>query len=144
MQAPLSPGKPGQALEFLSQNARRLLLLETCVSFGETEEINLTREPQSDPTQAYSGIGCRPTRTWLYKELQRLFEYVLSADDPAVPARIPAGLGEPGDAKGYLQRAVFVRHANGWRIHTHAIAATPANTPGMTAIHAGTAAPAYT
>ena len=57
---------PEQALEFTSRNTVRILFLETRVSFGESEEINIVREPQTDPTQAYSGIGCRPTRLWLF------------------------------------------------------------------------------
>jgi hypothetical protein len=53
-----------------------MLFLETRVSFGESEERNIVKEPQSDPTQAYSGIGCRPTRPWVFNQLQGLFEYV--------------------------------------------------------------------
>ena len=53
--------KPKQALQFFSQYTKKMLFLETCVSFGETEEVNPTGEAQAIPTQAYSGIGCRPT-----------------------------------------------------------------------------------
>jgi len=69
-------GNPEQALEFIRRNTERILFLETRVSFGESEERNIVREPQSDPTQAYSGNGCRPTRPWLFNQLQELFEYV--------------------------------------------------------------------
>lgn len=74
-------GNPGEALEFMARNATRMLFLETCVSFGEREAVNLVKEPLSDPTQAYSGHGCRPTRPWLFKRLQELFDYVYLAGE---------------------------------------------------------------
>lgn len=57
--------RPQQALEFLSQNTGRMLFLETCVSFGDNEEMGLTEERQASPTQAYSGLGCLLTRAWI-------------------------------------------------------------------------------
>ncbi|KPA17094.1 Methyltransferase type 12 domain protein [Candidatus Magnetomorum sp. HK-1] len=68
--------KPKQALSFLSQHTGKILFLETCVSHGDKSQINLIEEWQSDPLQSFNGIGCRPTRTWLFKELNDLFEYV--------------------------------------------------------------------
>jgi hypothetical protein len=68
--------KPKEALAYMSENATQMLFLETCVSFGEEDAINLTRELQQSVTQAYSGVGCRPTRPWLFRELRNLFEHV--------------------------------------------------------------------
>src|ERR1700689_3147468 len=68
---PLS--RPAGALTFLSENATGMLFLETCVSFGDGEEINPIGELQSNPTQAYSATGCRPTRIWLFNRLRDLF-----------------------------------------------------------------------
>jgi hypothetical protein len=65
---------PLEALDYLGQNCRRLLLLETCVSFGV--DSLLVRENQADPTQAYSGIGSRLSRNDIFDRLRGLFEFV--------------------------------------------------------------------
>jgi hypothetical protein len=66
---------PELALETMSRRCRNLFLLETCVSFGNEESINPTTEPIS-PSQAFHGVGCRPTRPWLFNRLKKLFAYV--------------------------------------------------------------------
>jgi SAM-dependent methyltransferase len=99
---------PKQALNFLSQNTKRMLLLETCVSFGESNEINLTAEVQSNPTQAYSGVGCRPTRAWLFRELQSLFEYVYLPKTQPFHEEFPLDWTNPENHKTDLNRAIFI------------------------------------
>jgi FkbM family methyltransferase len=68
--------KPTQAIEFMARNCQNMLLLETCVSFGEEEAINLCKERADFPSQAISGDGCRPTRKWVYNQLKQYFEFV--------------------------------------------------------------------
>lgn len=65
---------PLEALDYLGRNCRRLLLLETCVSFGV--EGQLVRENQASATQAFSGIGSRPTRGDIFDRLRSQFEHV--------------------------------------------------------------------
>ncbi len=67
---------PEHALAFLADHCSQLLLLETCVSYGEGDDVNRVSEAPSDPSQAVSGIGCRPTRRWVLKRLQKLFPFV--------------------------------------------------------------------
>ena len=67
---------PEIALKFISSCTKKILLLETCVSFGVSEDVNLLNEPKDCPTQAHSGTGCRPTRSWIFKQLQDLFGHV--------------------------------------------------------------------
>jgi hypothetical protein len=105
--------KPKQALAFLSQNTRRILFLETCVSFGDNEATNLTEETQSDPTQAYSGTGCRPTRAWLFRELQSLFEYVYLPTTQPCHEEFPLDWTTPEKHKAGLQRAIFIASREG-------------------------------
>jgi hypothetical protein len=100
--------KPRQALAFLSQNTNRMLLLETCVSFGDNEAMNLTGETQSDPTQAYSGTGCRPTRAWVFRELSGLFEYVYLPTTQPCHEEFPLDWTTPENHRAGLQRAVFI------------------------------------
>jgi hypothetical protein len=67
---------PAEALAFMAARAEKLLLLETCVSFGEEPAINHCEEPVSNPTQSFSGTGCRPTRSWIYAQLKQHFPFV--------------------------------------------------------------------
>jgi SAM-dependent methyltransferase len=68
--------KPAEAIEFMSRCCKKMLLLETCVSFGEGDLVNLCMEDADNPTQALSGKGCRPTRRWVYNQLSKHFEFV--------------------------------------------------------------------
>lgn len=99
---------PAQALEFLSKNARKMLFLESCVSFGDTEAINPVDELQHDFTQAWSGTGCRPTRLWLFRQLQRLFEHVYIPRTQPNHEEFPIDWTAPEKHKSYLMRAVFI------------------------------------
>jgi hypothetical protein len=67
---------PGFVLENLAGFCTEMLLLETCVSFGDEELIHLTSESIDDPTQALRGTGCRPTRPWIFNSLKKLFPFV--------------------------------------------------------------------
>jgi SAM-dependent methyltransferase len=100
--------EPNQALAYLSKNTKQMLFLETCVSFGENEEVNLTGEEQGNPTQAYSGTGCRPTRAWLFRELKELFEYVYLPTTQPCHEEFPLDWTAPERHQAALQRAVFV------------------------------------
>lgn len=68
--------KPAKAIELMAKHCSKYLLLETCVSFGNEDEKNIVLEPVSCPSQAYSGIGCRPTRSWVYNRLKQYFDFV--------------------------------------------------------------------
>jgi hypothetical protein len=60
----------------MSKHTKNLLLLETCVSFGDEEAINFVQEDEKYPSQSTSGYGCRPTRPWIYNQLKQHFEFV--------------------------------------------------------------------
>ncbi|GEM_PF-3336120 len=68
--------KPAQAIEFMAHHCTKMLLLETCVSLGDGEEINLCDEQGDNPTQSFSGKGCRPTRNWVFNCLKKHFDFV--------------------------------------------------------------------
>ena len=67
---------PVAAIDFMSRCCQKMLLLETCVSFGDEELMNPCGEVAEHPSQAISGQGCRPTRLWIYKQLKQHFEFV--------------------------------------------------------------------
>lgn len=69
-------GNPGVALDFLSKCSSELLFLETCVTPGDDMEINPVKENSGNPTWAYSGEACRPSRRWIFEKLKTLFPHV--------------------------------------------------------------------
>lgn len=101
---------PEKALEFMSLNCTKILFLETCVSFGSTKDLNLINENQSDPTQAYSGVGCRPTRAWLFDKLHDLFKYVHIPKTQPNHVEFPIDWSDKDNARasGNLSRAIFI------------------------------------
>jgi SAM-dependent methyltransferase len=99
---------PEQALSFLSQNTKRMLFLETCVSFGDGEEVNPTLESQDDPTQAFSGTGCRPTRAWVFGELRKQFAFVYVPTTQPWHEEFPIDWDNGKEHRAPLQRAIFI------------------------------------
>ena len=98
---------PGAALQFMSNACSGLLLLETCVSLGEELSVNPTKEDGAAPSQAIGGMGCRPTRPWLWRELSRLFEFVYATATQPAHEEFPTGWTVPRSESG-LTRSVFV------------------------------------
>lgn len=98
---------PELALDFLSQSCKKILFLETCVSFGSDKEINLTKEIQINPTQAFSGVGCRPTRQWIFSYLQKHFEYVYIPKTQPNHKEFPLDWNHPEKHQG-LSRSIFI------------------------------------
>jgi hypothetical protein len=99
---------PGRALEFLATQCKGMLFLETCVSFGDAKEIYPLKENRNNPTQAFSGLGCRPTRAWVLEKLRTLFEYVYLTKTQPNHEEFPIDWTDPEKHHAFLQRAVFV------------------------------------
>jgi SAM-dependent methyltransferase len=98
---------PARVLGAIARKCRDLLLLETCVSVGAHEAINPKPELADVPSQAVSGMGCRPTRPWIFARLSELFPHVY------VPRTQPAHEEFPLDwtiapKPGRETRAVFI------------------------------------
>ena len=104
-------GRPAEALQYLAAHCCGILLLELCVSFGDDEAVNLVREPQADPAQAWSGIGCRPTRAWVFSRLRGNFQFVYVSRTQPWHEEFPLDWS-PASAASWpaeqLSRAVFV------------------------------------
>ncbi|MCU0567937.1 MAG: FkbM family methyltransferase [Oculatellaceae cyanobacterium Prado106] len=67
---------PVEAIAFMAQHCSDMLLLETCVSYGDGEAMHPCNEWSDSPSQAISGWGCRPTRKWVYNQLKKHFNFV--------------------------------------------------------------------
>jgi SAM-dependent methyltransferase len=77
---------PTNLLEYMSAVCRGLAIIETCVSPGDELRLDIVDENDGDYTQSLTGTGCRPTRPWLFAELERLFPFVyLPRTQPAHP-----------------------------------------------------------
>jgi hypothetical protein len=99
---------PEGALKFLSSVCDGKLFLETCVSFGDVAAINNVPEEQANPTQATSGTGCRPTRTWLFELLSQLFEHVYVPKTQPNHEEFPLNWTTSKVLRGQLSRAIFI------------------------------------
>jgi hypothetical protein len=99
---------PAEALEFLARNCTGTMFLETCVSFGDELDTHLIPEAQINPSQAFSGTGCRPTRPWLFEKLKSLFEHVYCPETQPNHEQFPLDWTKPDQHKEVLSRAVFI------------------------------------
>lgn len=67
---------PIAGLDFMNQTANQTLLLESICLPGNDLDINPYEEVQEQAGAAYSGMGCRPTRKWIFEQLKQRFEFV--------------------------------------------------------------------
>jgi hypothetical protein len=97
---------PDAALEIMGQRCGDPLLMETCVSFGDHEATNPVVEPAANPSQAFTGMGCRPTRPWIFNKLSSLFDHVYVPCTQPAHDEFPLDWTQPADAP--RSRAIFV------------------------------------
>jgi len=101
-------GKPDVAIDYLAGVCSGMMFLETCVSPGHEEEINPVAEDPGNPTWAFSGGACRPTRPWIFHRLKKHFPHVyMPRTQPNHPQFIIDWENQPKNDK-VLTRAVFI------------------------------------
>jgi FkbM family methyltransferase len=100
--------KPGEALEFLCKHCNSLLVLETCVSYGDEVRMNPVHEPAHQFSQAFNGMGCRPTRTWVVQFLSRFMPHVYVTRTQPAHTEFPLDWTKTENDLGQLKRAVFI------------------------------------
>jgi SAM-dependent methyltransferase len=98
---------PAAAIDFMARACYGLLLLETCVSFGTEALVNLCDEPIDNPSQSFCGIGCRPTRPWVFNQLKQHFEFVYVPITQPDHEQFPTNWTTPQPAD-QLVRAIFI------------------------------------
>ncbi|MFX0136762.1 MAG: class I SAM-dependent methyltransferase [Candidatus Hodarchaeota archaeon] len=99
---------PAEAIEFMSRICKKVLLLETCVSFGDENSHNPCIEYALNPTQSVSGRGCRPTRRWIYSQLKKYFDFIYLPITQPNHEEFPIDWTSPPPNKQTLARAVFI------------------------------------
>jgi hypothetical protein len=101
---------PASAIEAISKIADTLLL-ETAVSAEDSEYgPNVIFEPKENPTQANSGLGCRPNRKWLFDTLKLHYSYVY------MPSTVPEHIEFPknwddftaSNNRDQIQRSIYI------------------------------------
>ncbi len=99
---------PKRVLSYLSSQIDEMLILETCVSSKENVKENYVDEPRFQPTQSYSGVGCRPSRSWLFEVLNNLFENVYIPTTQPNHKEFPLDWNVSESSEGQLNRAIFI------------------------------------
>lgn len=99
---------PATAIKYMSFRSKKMLLLETCVSFGDECSANFCAEDVLNPTQSQSGIGCRPTRKWVYNQLKKYFNFVYLPITQPDHKEFPVDWTLLNKPSGALTRAIFV------------------------------------
>ena len=100
---------PAGALSFLADKCSEFLFLETCVSYGDDLAVNITKERGENPSQATSGYGCRPTRSWIFEELKKHFPHVYQPSFQPDHPQFPTDWLQPAsERKEMLARTTFV------------------------------------
>ncbi len=99
--------KPAEAIEFMSRCCKKMLLLETCVSFGDEESINSCSEPAERVEYSISGQGCRPTRQWVYNQLKKYFAFVYMPITQPNHEEFPIDWTSPSSTQTFT-RSVFI------------------------------------
>ncbi|MCX6352071.1 MAG: class I SAM-dependent methyltransferase [Bacteroidetes bacterium] len=98
---------PENAIKFMAENCTGLLLLETCVSYGDDDKLNPIDEDGNNPTQSFSGKGCRPSRRWVYNRLKENFPFVYLPLTQPQHEEFPTNW-ETQPTNGTLFRSVFI------------------------------------
>ena len=124
---------PAAALEFMSRRARRMLLLETRVSFGNNELVNPCEEDARIPSHSFMGRGCRPTRRWVFHQLKALFPFVYMPLTQPWHEEFPIDWSEPPSAEQRLTRSVFVASRQSLP-HSHLVEEIPMKQQRMTLV----------
>jgi 2-polyprenyl-3-methyl-5-hydroxy-6-metoxy-1,4-benzoquinol methylase len=98
---------PDQAIAFMAARCSGILIIESCVSFGGSVALNLVEEDRTAFSQAYHGIGCRPTRGYIFEELSKHFSYVYVTAEQPRHEQFPIDW-DTSSPDGTLARTVFV------------------------------------
>jgi Methyltransferase domain len=100
--------RPATAIAWMAQSAKRMLLLETCVAAGDADEVHPFEEIAGNPDNAMSGLGCRPTRRWIRRELAAAFAHVYVPLTQPWHEEFPLDWSRRELADETLIRAVFI------------------------------------
>lgn len=99
---------PRACFNWIDDHCGRMLILSTCVSPEDNDAINPTSEDATFHSQALDGKACRPSRTWLYLALRRMFPFAYTVRTQPNHDEFPLDWSDPSPSQTGLHRAVFV------------------------------------
>jgi hypothetical protein len=70
--------------------------------------VNLCTEDSRVPSQSISGTGCKPTRPWIFEQLQQRFAHVYMPTTQPCHPEFPVEWTEHPVSDQQLSRAIFV------------------------------------
>jgi FkbM family methyltransferase len=94
------------ALRALAKICDGQILLETCVTPDDGEDLNPEAEPAWVANQAFAGMGCRPTRSWVMAQLRQHMGFAYQSTTQPNHPDFELNWIEPAPRKVY--RAIFV------------------------------------
>ncbi len=98
---------PVPALDYMAHASSGLLLIESCVSYGDGESLNPVDEDRLVFSQALHGRGCRPTRDWMLARLRERFPFVYLPRTQPAHEEFPLDWSRRPEGD-LLSRAVFI------------------------------------
>lgn len=98
---------PEFVIQQLARFCKEMMMLETAVSFGAEEENYQVKEDPTNPSQAMSGTGSRPTRPWLFALLKKHFKHVYMPLTQPVHEEFPVDWNTHDKSEREV-RAVFI------------------------------------
>ena len=119
---------PAEALRWMADRCASTLIIETCVTPDDSEHINPTNEDANFASQALRGAGCRPTRAWVWAQLNQRFPSVCTTRTQPNHDEFPLNWTTPTPSSTGLHRAIFV--ASHAPTHDH-----PALAPSLLSNH---------
>jgi SAM-dependent methyltransferase len=102
---------PTTGIASMASVSSDLLLLESCVSGRRSVDVYPAQELVEDFTQSIRGLGCRPTRPWLFKTVQRYFPFVYQTRTQPNHPEFPVDWSTASDEQGLI-RIVLVASRN--------------------------------
>lgn len=100
--------QPAEALRWMAQRCAGAMIVETCVTPDDSLAINPTAEDASFASQALRGTGCRPTRPWVWRQLNTLMPFVYTMKTQPNHDEFPTNWTSPAPSRTGLHRAIFV------------------------------------
>ena len=99
---------PATLILWAARQSKELFLVETCVSLGTDELVKPVVEPRWRGSQALGGRGSKPTRVWVFRRLQEVFEHVYVPATQPAHDEFPLDWRPSGSQEGKLTRAIFI------------------------------------
>lgn len=100
--------RPEFAIKFMSSLCRELMFIETCVYYSDEDVLLYADENKNNASQSVRGIGCRPSRLWVYNRLKKFFDYVYITTTQPNHEQFPIDWTSKDKMNNGLNRAVFI------------------------------------